>query len=143
MQTSAIVNTLRLIFYFKQLPLCYFIKLPALLINYRSLKDEVRDHFLITNRFALRNLSFYRKKLALHYDLSKIPDSYFELLLPKILLPTAYQKLNSVVRDVFLFDTSDESVLIREIVRRLREYYKFTIIPNDYFVQKVQLPKDL
>ena len=54
--------------------LCYFVKLLALPINYRSLKDKVRDLFPITNRFELRNLSFYRRKLALHYDLSKISD---------------------------------------------------------------------
>src|SRR5437868_7103365 len=84
MQTGVIVNTLRLIFQFEQLLLSYFVQLPTLLTNYRNLRDEVRDLFLITKRFELSNLSYYRRKLALYYEVNKIPESFFELLLPKL-----------------------------------------------------------
>ena len=136
------MNTLRLIFQFEQLPLSYFVKLLTLLTNYKNLRDEVRDLFLITKRFELSNLSYYRRKLALYYEVNKIPKSFFELPPPKLPLPTAYQELNSGVQYLFPLDTSNEVILLQEVVSRLKEYYKFTKIPNDYFVQKLQLPKD-
>ena len=137
------MNTLRLIFQFEQLPLSYFVQLPTLPTNYRNLRDEVRDLFPITKRFELSNLSYYRRKLALYYEINKIPESFFELPLPKLPLPIAYQELNSGVRHLFLLDISNELILLQEVVSRLKEYYKFMKIPNDYFVQKPQLSKDL
>ena len=141
--TRAVVNALRKIFKFPELPDAYFAKLPLLPPHYNELTASLRQLFPITHHSSLQHLAAYKRKLADFYTVTKIPDSYFDLPPPKKPLPTTYQELNHKVRKFFPFNQATSTVPLAEVVSQLREYYIFKLLPNDFFATKPPLPTDI
>jgi hypothetical protein len=138
--TRAIVTCLHTIFKFQKLPESYFLNLPPPPENPGDIHPSIQHLFPISNRRALRELSYYKNKLQDFYTITRIPDSYFNLPKPKEPLPLVYQELNPKVRSFFPINTADTNIPLSKIVQELREYYTFTQIPNDFFVPKPKLP---
>ena len=109
-ETRAVVICLHALFKFKMLPNSFFKVLLLLPNEPEDLISSLQDLFPITSRKELRNLSYYKKKLQDHYEMKRIPTSYFNLPKPKEPLPLAYQELNSRVRCLFPLDLSELNI---------------------------------
>ena len=96
-QTRAVVAAIHKVFKFETLLQGYFITLNPLLEDPSNLHPSIRDLFPITNYSALRDLTYYKRKLQDHYKFSRIQNEYFDLLLPKQPLLFIYQELNPKV----------------------------------------------
>ncbi|CAG8667028.1 2476_t:CDS:2, partial [Paraglomus occultum] len=145
-QTRAVVTALHKVFEFEKLPPTYFIELPPLPHDINDLDYSIKHLFPITERRELGKLAYYRKRLQEVYSCDKIPDHFFNLPPPmpeKPALPPAYQDIeNPQLRACFPIDRANQDTNMQDIVTRLREYYAFQNIPNDYFLVKPSLPKD-
>jgi hypothetical protein len=139
-QTTAIVNALRKIFSFEQLPNSYFVKLPPPPTYCSELPSALQRYFPIKQRQQLQHLAVYRKKLADYYECETIPNSYFQLPPPKVALPTAYQELNPKVRQYFPYNSATAKIPLRQVINQLRHYYTFKLLPSDFFITKPLLP---
>jgi hypothetical protein len=138
-----VVNALRKIFKFSELPEEYFVKLPPLPPHYKELTPSLRQYFPIKHRAALPYIPEYKRKLADYYKIDdRIPDTYFDLPPKRKPLPSTYQELNPRVRSFFPFNPAISDIPLAEVVATLREYYTFKLLPNDYFSTKLPLPSD-
>src|SRR5260364_71251 len=132
--TRGVVNALRKVFSFSKLPDTYFAKLPPLPSHYNELVPCLRKYFPIQHRSALPHIGEYKKALADYYKIEdKIPEVYFDLPPKKKPLPSTYQELNHTVRGFFLSTPTTSRTLLSEVIAKLREYYTFKLLPNDYF----------
>jgi hypothetical protein len=140
--TRAILTSLRKVYKFEQLPETYFeysiIPLPY---DIEELHPSVRNLFPITDWDTLKCLGEYRQKLKVYYSFERIHAEFFHLPAEKEKLPTTIHALNSAVRHLFPCDPKDSTELCN-LVKQLREHYSFKRIPNDFFVQKPNLPAD-
>lgn len=141
--TRGVVNALRKIYKFKELPDTYFTKLPPLPNHYKDLRADVRKYFPIRHRSALPHVGSYKKMLADYYEIEdRIPSVYFDLPPEKQPLPTTYQELNHRVRSFFPYNPATTTTPLADIITEMREFYKFKLLPNDYFSIKLSLPSD-
>ncbi|RIB02930.1 hypothetical protein C2G38_2226458 [Gigaspora rosea] len=129
----SLLAALRKVYTFAQLPDEYFTELEPLPDNPWELCEEVKGLFPIIDRKDLRKVYGYKQRLAEHY---KLPEK-------KIPLPLTPQELNHKYRTMFPIDLTRSNRTIKEISDMLREIYFFKFIPNDFFIQKPRLPRDI
>src|SRR5260364_454697 len=78
--TRGVVNALRKVFKFSELPDTYFTKLPPLSSHYNELIPSLQQYFPITHWGALPHIEEFKKMLADYYEVDgKIPPVYFDL----------------------------------------------------------------
>jgi hypothetical protein len=140
--TRSIVSALHKIFKFITLPDTFFEKLDPLPMEPEELHPTIRDLFPITDRKALQNLAYYKKKLRDFYEVTTIPKNFFDLPKPKQPLPSTYQELNHAVRNIFPLDRNNPEMPILKAVTILKEYYTFRYLPNDFLKPRPKLPTD-
>ncbi|RIB19174.1 hypothetical protein C2G38_2307854 [Gigaspora rosea] len=140
----SLLAALRKVYTFAQLPDEYFTELEPLPDNPWELREEVKGLFPIIDRKDLRKVYGYKQRLAEYYkwegDLSEF---YFRLPKKKIPLPLTLQELNHKYKAMFPIDLTRSNKTIKEISDMLRETYFFKFIPNDFFIQKPRLPRDV
>ncbi|RIB13489.1 hypothetical protein C2G38_2197707 [Gigaspora rosea] len=140
----SILAALRKVYTFAQLPDEYFTELEPLPDNPWDIRKEVKDLFPIIDRKDLRKVYGYKQQLAEYYKWEgDLPESYFRLPEKKILLPLTPQELNHKYRAMFPIDLTRSNKSIKEISDMLRETYFFKFIPNDFFIQKPRLSRDV
>jgi hypothetical protein len=89
----------------------------------------------------LKDLSHHKNQLHNYYNFhGRLPESYFDLLPPKIPLPTTHQLLLSKFQKLFPYNSSTSTLKFSELVQELRSSYYFIKLPNDYFYIKPNLP---
>ena len=115
--TKAIVTLLHKIFHFDRLPAEYFAKLEPLPTDLSKLHIAVKGYFPITNRNALQNLAFYRRRLQDYYDCTTIPSNYFNLPPPRQPLSLVYQDLSSKYRLHFPINMQDQDTDLPNLVQ--------------------------
>ncbi|CAG8850402.1 22956_t:CDS:2, partial [Gigaspora margarita] len=143
LQVAIIVRVLRFAFDFDRLPDCYFNDNREIISeDPKSLLEQFRGIFPLTSRRKLKLVPELKEKLREFYIVKKLPDTYFDLLGPKPLLPCMPQELLPKLQRHFSFLPRDRENF-NEHVRMLKEKYKFKKLPNDFVIQKKQLSTDL
>jgi hypothetical protein len=141
-ETKATVIALHKIYKFDTLPEDYFKMKEPPPKDPKDLDPAIKNLVPITDRKELQNLGDYKKKLLEFYDFNRISEAYFKLPDPKPNLPTTYHKLDRRIRHFFPFNPQDPSTTMGKMIKMLREYYIFRVIPNDYIKYKPKLPTD-
>ncbi|CAG8691512.1 25943_t:CDS:2 [Dentiscutata erythropus] len=141
-RTAAIVKAMRLIFNFGQLPNAYFVTVRTPLPR-NPAKLKVLNHiFPLRDRSRLAYLAEYHRELRKIYILQeKLPSTYFDLPLEKIDLPSIPQALRAEYRNLFSCKPKNE-MEFKSLIEQLRRVYRFKKLPNDYIIQKKQLPTE-